>query len=87
MLPDTVEPLRETKSLLRTRHAVLMQGGDAWQTTKPITDQLRNMGSQLNLAFPMDDAGIRSLFGTMQEHILGVYEAEVKALAALKSVI
>src|SRR5690606_29779621 len=87
MLPDEVEPLRETKALLRQRHAVLMQGGDAWQSTKPITGQLRQMSSQLNLAFPMDDAGIKNLFGAIQEHLMGIYEAEVKALAALKSVI
>lgn len=87
MLPDEIEPLRETKSLLRERHAVLMQGGDAWQTTRPLTDQLRNMGSQLNLSFPLDDAGIKDLFGNMQTLIFGIYEAEVKALAALKRVI
>ena len=84
MLPDEVEPLRETKSLVRERHAVLMQGGDAWQTTKPITDQLRKMGSELNLDFPMDDAGIKRLFEAIQSHIWEVYEAEVTALAALK---
>lgn len=82
-LPDDVPPLRETKQLLRQRHMATMQGGDAWQETQPITAQLRQLSRQLNIEFPLDQAGIRQLFERMQAQLLAIYDAEKAALAAL----
>jgi hypothetical protein len=86
-LSDDIEPLRETKTLLLERHNIMMQGGDAWQTTQPLTAKLRAMSAQYNVAFPLDEAGMKSLFEKMQEQILGIYEAETQALAALASAV
>lgn len=85
LLPDDVAALGETKTLLRERNAVLMQGGDAWQSTRPITEQLRTIGSQMNGAFPLDAAATKRLFGEVQSRVMAVYEAEVEALAGVKS--
>jgi hypothetical protein len=85
VLSDEIEPLRETKSLLRERHNTMMQGGNAWQTPQPLTAQLRAMSAQYNVAFPLDEAGIKSLFENMQEQILGIYKAETQALVGLAS--
>jgi hypothetical protein len=87
LLPDAIELLRETKALLREQHRVMIQGGSAWQTTQPLTANLRALSAQLNLTFPMDEAGKRSLFEQIQEQVLAIYEAEKLALAALANAI
>ncbi|HEX2623462.1 MAG TPA: BtrH N-terminal domain-containing protein, partial [Phototrophicaceae bacterium] len=69
-LSDEIDPLRETKQLLRERHAITMQGGEAWQTTIPLTEQLQTMSRQYNADFPLDDAGIKHLFTAMQAQLL-----------------
>ena len=83
-LPDEVPEFAETKSLLRQRHAAILQGGEAWQAGRPQTEALRALSARLNLDFPLDDAGVQRLFAGLQEHLRGLYEAETTALQALK---
>lgn len=83
-VPDEVESFREAKALLRERHAITVQGGDAWETTTPITDQLRKLSSILNTAFPLDEAGRRALFENLNDQLLAIYDNETKAVTALK---
>lgn len=83
-LPDEVEPFREAKALLRERHTITMQGGDAWEKTQPLTAQLRKLSSTLNTAFPLDEAGKKALFEDLHDQLLALYDAETKALTALK---
>lgn len=84
-LPDEVSIFKEAKQLMRERHAVLMQGGEAWRNTQAITEQLRHISTEYNLEFPLED--IVGLFTALQDRLLSIYEAEVQALAALKSVL
>jgi hypothetical protein len=86
-LPDEVPALAETKALLRQRHAAIQLGGDAWQSSRTVTETLRGMSSRNNLEFPIDDAGVNALFVTLQTHLLELYEAENTAHQALKDAI
>ncbi|MBC8170028.1 MAG: DUF4872 domain-containing protein [Anaerolineae bacterium] len=83
-LTSTVKPLAETKKLLRERHAILMQGGDAWQATIPITQQLQAISRDCNLDFPMDETDREHLFAAMQDQLFTIYEAEKQAIEALR---
>jgi hypothetical protein len=86
-LPDDVPALAETKALMNARHALIMQGGEAWRGSTAQTEKLRELSARLNVDFPLDDTGITRLFADLQAHLLGIYEAEVAALAALKAAV
>lgn len=87
-LPDSIEPLRETKALLGKRYDVLMaQGGEGLDTIQPLTAQLGKLYDDCNHDFPMSDAEIDNLFSMLGERLIGLYEAEVTALAALKQAV
>jgi hypothetical protein len=83
-LPDTVPQFKRAKQLLRERHAVLLQGGEAWRATQPLTDELRALRSECNLNFPLGDQDIAALFSTLQARLQGIYQAELEAVSSLK---
>jgi len=84
-LPDPIEPLRQTKELLCQRYNILMtEGGDGVEAMRPLTEQLGKLYVQHNLEFPMSDSEIDKLFSALGEELLGLYEAEKAALAALR---
>jgi hypothetical protein len=84
-LPDAVPLFADTKRLLRERHAILKQGGDAWRTTEPLTQQLRAHRSEGNLNLPLNDAQVADLFAALQSRLNSIYAAEVAALDALRN--
>ena len=86
-LPGDVPALAETKALLRQRHAATRLGGDAWESSRPITETLRLMSRRYNLEFPMHDSAVQTLFDTLQVHLFDLYEAEKSAHQALKAAI
>jgi hypothetical protein len=87
-LPDEIDPLRETKQLLRQRYDLLMiKGGDSGGEIQPITARLNALHGEYNRAFPMSDGEIDALFNTLGEQLLALYDAETKALAALSEVV
>lgn len=87
-LPDTSEPLRETKALMRQRYDLLMtQGGDGVDAMRVLTERLGGLYDQHKHNFPMSDAEINTLFSTMGEQLAALYKAEVAALAALKEAV
>lgn len=87
-LPEDVEPLRETRHLMRERHKLLMTyGGDALSQTRPLTERLSALYDQHKHNFPMSDAEIDALFTHMGESLLALYDAEVATLAVLREAI
>lgn len=84
-LPD-MAPFAETKQLLRERQALRFAQGDAAMSAmQPLTDQLDAMSEELNLDFPLNDAGIDALFATLSTKLGAIYEAEVAAVRQLQS--
>lgn len=87
-LPDSSEPLRETKRLLLERYDVLMKnGGDGLDALQPLTIRLNALHAEHHYTFPMSDGAIDTLFAALGEGLLALYGAEVKALVALKAAI
>lgn len=83
-LPDNIEPLRETREVLRQQHQLLMANGpDALDAMQPMTDKLSKLYAEYNKAFPMADAEINTLFEAMGESLSVLYEAECAALKTL----
>jgi len=87
-LPDSIEPLRETKSLLRQRYDILMaQGSDGLNDIQPLTEQLGALYAEYNRNFPMSDAEVADLFRALGDQLSDLYQAEVDALTALKKAV
>lgn len=83
-LPDAVPQFKRAKQALRARHEVLMTGGEAWRTTETLTEELRAIGSDCDLSFPLDDQEISVLFSALQARLQAIYLAEVEAVESLK---
>ncbi|MCU0499428.1 MAG: BtrH N-terminal domain-containing protein [Anaerolineae bacterium] len=83
-LSDEIAPLAEAKQLLKQRHALLMQGGDAWEQSRTLTTDLRAIGSAYRHQFPADQTAINRLFESISAELIGIYQDEVAALAALR---
>jgi hypothetical protein len=84
VLPDTVPQFKRAKQVLRERQKVLLQGGEAWRTTQPLTEELRVIRSECNLNFPLADQQTSELFSTLQTRLQTIYQAEVEAIKSLK---
>lgn len=86
-LPDAVAPFREVKHLLRERNEMLLQGGEAWRDSAPLSNHIRAISTTCNLDFPMSDAEVTHLFSDLQERLFAIYNAEQRAVEALREVI
>jgi hypothetical protein len=82
-LPDTAPQFKRAKQLLRERQNVLLQGGEAWRSTQPLTEELRAIRSECNLHFPLNDQEIAALFAALQTRLQALYGAEVEAVKSL----
>jgi hypothetical protein len=83
-LPDTVPQFQRTKQVLRERHDARLMGGDAWQATRPLTEELDAIGSECDLTFPLGDREVMDLFSGLQARLLAIHRAEVQAVESLK---
>jgi hypothetical protein len=84
-LPDNIDPMRETKDLLRQRYEILMtHGGEAADKIRPLSDRLHALQTQFHDNVPMSDAEIDAHFVMLGEQLLTLYQAELDALAVLK---
>jgi hypothetical protein len=87
-LPDSIEPLRETRELLRQRYDILMaEGGDSYDQSMALTERLNALHRDNRYPFPMSDAEIDNLFSALGEQLLDLYKAEVAALTMLKQAV
>jgi AcrR family transcriptional regulator len=83
-LPDTVPQFQRTKQVLRERHDARLTGGEAWQATRPLTEELDAIGSECDLTFPLGDREVMDLFSGLQARLLAIHRAEVQAVESLK---
>ena len=85
-LPDEVPAFKDTKRLLRQKHALLMGQGQAGVApAQAVTAELANLGRATSRDFPLDDAAVKALFTAVGEKVAGLYEAENAALARLQA--
>jgi hypothetical protein len=83
-LPDA--PFASVKRLLRERHAITLQGGDAWTQTAALTEQIETLTTAYDRDFPLDDAAVDALFAALGERMRTIYEREVAAYGLLRAV-
>lgn len=84
-LPDTVPQFGRSKHILQERHDALLRGGEAWRNTEPLTEELREIGSQCDMSFPLNDQETSDLFSGVQARLQAIYRAEVEALESLRN--
>jgi hypothetical protein len=84
-LPDEEPAFQETKALLRQRYDLYRQ--NRLDEMRAVSDRLERLQADMNAAFPMQDKAIEELFATLHARLTDVYEAEVRALEALRGAI
>jgi hypothetical protein len=83
-LPDSVQPLSETKKLLNQKYShFLTEGNDSAAELSRISQKLEELEVALNGRFPLNDRDTHTLFADLQTHLEKIYAAEQKALDAL----
>lgn len=83
-LPDSVQPLSETKKLLNQKYSYfLTEGNDSAAELSRISQKLEELEVALNGRFPLNDHDTHTLFADLQTHLEKIYAAEQKALDAL----
>lgn len=83
-LPDRIAEFSEVKQLLRERRELLLQGGEVWRESIPLTNHIRTISTAANVEFPMSDSEISALFADLQQRLFALYEGERQAVAALQ---
>jgi len=85
LLPDEVEPLRETRELLLRRHALFLDEGNA------AAPALRDIDARLAairaaaVDFPLDVAGVKAFRERVAEDVLRLHDIEAAAVTALRA--
>ena len=86
VLPDSIPPLGETRTLLARKYAIyLEQGGEGLEEVAELSSQLTDLEVELNSNLALTDAEANALFGDIQEHLYGLYTAEKAALSILET--
>jgi len=67
----------ETRDLMQKRYQYLHEVKQ--DKMRPVSDRLEVIMAEFNKDFPLDEAAVNALFADLQEHLEGVYEAEVAA--------
>jgi hypothetical protein len=87
-LPDSVQPFRETKTLLVKKYELLRTQGDAGlKGVARVSKKLNDLASALNKQFPLNGHQINGLFADLQARLYGIHAAEENALAELNDVV
>jgi hypothetical protein len=85
-LPGDVPALREAKEL-HARKAELTHDGGPAEEVRAIWQRLNELEEQTKEQFPLSDAECAELRARLQVHIMGLYEGEVAAHAAIPAAI
>ena len=85
LLPDDVEPLRETRELmLKIHHTFLDKGSDALADMQQLTARLNEIKQQVAEDFPLDEGGVVALREQVAEQLLGICAIEEQAVNTLR---
>jgi len=88
LLPDTIEPLGETRRLMLKKHSLfLAQGSQAQDEIGKINNRLDEIKVQLQTDFPLDESLAGKLLETVREHVLHVHDLELEAVEGLQEVV
>jgi hypothetical protein len=85
VLPDSLPPLGETRTLLARKYAIYLEkGGEGLDEVAELSSQLTDLEVELNSNLALTAAETNALFTDIQEHLYGLYTAEKAALSSLQ---
>jgi hypothetical protein len=85
LLPDDVEPLRQTRELLANQHKLFVADAQSSvEERQAISAQLDEIKKQVSADFPLDGAGIQQLKENLAGKIMAVHDIEYDAVMSLQ---
>ncbi len=84
LLPDSVPMFREARELMERDYRLFMErGGDSVEERRGIQDQLKELETQAEHAFPLTDAEAAAMRATIRDRVMAVHDVEQHAINAL----
>jgi hypothetical protein len=78
-LPESVQPFKETKTLLTKKYELLRTQGDAGLAeVAKVSKKLNDLDSTINSQIPLSDHQINDLFADLQAQLYGIHAVEEK---------
>jgi hypothetical protein len=85
LLPYEVAPFRQTRELLEMRHRLFMdQGGGSLAERLEINRRLADLRKTMDTEFPLSEAGVAAMRGSLAEQVLAIHDIEAEAVRALE---
>ncbi len=85
LLPDDVEPLRETRELMLKRHRIFLdKGSAALPEIRQIDVRLKEIKNQVDDDFPLDEGGVVALREQVAGQLLDICAIEEQAVNTLR---
>jgi hypothetical protein len=85
LLPDEVEPFRQTRELMLRQHRLFIEGGQAnLEEIRAIDGRLAELKKQVTADFPLDEAGTNRLRENLAERITSVHDIEYEDITLLQ---
>lgn len=81
-LPDEIDSFKETKALMQERYRLHRTGNI--DMLDAVMQKLADYETRIQADFPLNEPGVDTLFETMQDALMAIYDAENSALATLK---
>ena len=84
LLPDSVEPLQETRQLIQQNMSLFQQsGGASIHQQQANRDRLQQIKTEMGSDFPLDERGCDELLGDVRDKVLAIRDIEREAVTAL----
>ena len=85
LLPDEVEPFRETRELMLRRHTLFLnRGNEALEEMVQIDARLDEIGEMVAIDFPLTQAGVEAVRERIAERVMAIHDVEAEAVSALR---
>lgn len=85
LLPDEVEPFRETRELMVQRHRLFLnRGNDALEEMVGIDARLNEIKAAVTADFPLNRAEVDALRERIAGRVMAIHDVESEAVAALR---
>lgn len=86
LLPDEIEPLRETRELMLRRHAAFLErGNDAREEMVQIDERLDAIRAAVAADFPLSPAEVEAHRGRVAEQVMAIHDMEAAAVDMMKA--
>jgi hypothetical protein len=88
LLPERVEPFREAREILDARRRRFYDEGSAAEAAmRSNWERMERLKAAMESEFPLDDAGVRELRGSLADQLATIRDLEDAAFAALRDAV